>query len=262
MADTAVKIPFAEAAAPGTPAANKVVIYAKSDGLMYSKDDAGTETVMSGGGSTDLDAIITASAGEDIADALSGAAAPDAGNVFATMADIGGGGLTQAYIGYNTVGGSYEGMTDNKVYTKKVTISTACLLTDICAYVQNDSGAPDDMVTNLSGVVYADNAGTPSTIIAYLKNAATSLLMDSTSGGGGDGVSRWLSVAMGIWLPAADYWIGVSCMPNNSVSTRIAYDGSGSDRTYTSGGSFFADWGFYTPTTTSNKYSIRGNTIS
>ncbi len=42
------------------------------------------------GGSTDLDAIIAASAGEDIADALSGAAAPDAGNVFATIADVGG----------------------------------------------------------------------------------------------------------------------------------------------------------------------------
>ena len=47
-----------------------------------------------GGGSaaTDLDAILAASAGEDIADALSGAAAPDAGNVFATMADVTGGG--------------------------------------------------------------------------------------------------------------------------------------------------------------------------
>ena len=49
MADTAVKIPFQEAAAPSTPASTKVVIYAKSDGLMYSKDDAGTETLMSGG---------------------------------------------------------------------------------------------------------------------------------------------------------------------------------------------------------------------
>jgi len=44
------KLTFPEAAAPGTPAASKVVIYAKSDGLMYSKDDAGAETVMSGGG--------------------------------------------------------------------------------------------------------------------------------------------------------------------------------------------------------------------
>lgn len=50
MADTATKIPFAEAAAPSTPAAGKVVVYAKTDGLMYSKDDAGAETLMSSGG--------------------------------------------------------------------------------------------------------------------------------------------------------------------------------------------------------------------
>lgn len=37
-----------ESAAPGTPAANKVAIYAKADGLPYSKDDAGTETALGG----------------------------------------------------------------------------------------------------------------------------------------------------------------------------------------------------------------------
>jgi hypothetical protein len=41
---------FAEAAAPGTPASGIVRIYAKTDGLLYSKDDAGTETVVTGGG--------------------------------------------------------------------------------------------------------------------------------------------------------------------------------------------------------------------
>lgn len=47
-----------EQAAPSTPAANKVVIYPKSDGLMYSKDDAGIETLMSGGsGSTPLRSV-------------------------------------------------------------------------------------------------------------------------------------------------------------------------------------------------------------
>lgn len=40
-------IDFTEGAAPSTPAASTVVIYAKSDGLMYSKDDAGTESLMS-----------------------------------------------------------------------------------------------------------------------------------------------------------------------------------------------------------------------
>jgi len=50
MAANATKIPYNEAAAPSTPAAGKVVTYAKTDGLMYSKDDAGTETLMSSGG--------------------------------------------------------------------------------------------------------------------------------------------------------------------------------------------------------------------
>lgn len=41
---------FNEESAPGTPSANTVRVYAKSDGLVYSKDDGGTETVLGGGG--------------------------------------------------------------------------------------------------------------------------------------------------------------------------------------------------------------------
>lgn len=40
---------FAEAAAPGTPAAAVSRLYVKADGLFYSKDDAGVETLVSGG---------------------------------------------------------------------------------------------------------------------------------------------------------------------------------------------------------------------
>ena len=40
-------IRLAEAAAPSTPASGKVIIYAKTDGLVYGKDDAGTETQLS-----------------------------------------------------------------------------------------------------------------------------------------------------------------------------------------------------------------------
>lgn len=46
--DGAVTVP--EVAAPATPATGKVVLYAKTDGLLYSKDDAGTESAVSGGG--------------------------------------------------------------------------------------------------------------------------------------------------------------------------------------------------------------------
>jgi hypothetical protein len=50
----AVRVP--EISAPGTPAAGYVAIYAKSNGLLYSKDDTGAETLMSGGagGSGDM----------------------------------------------------------------------------------------------------------------------------------------------------------------------------------------------------------------
>jgi hypothetical protein len=61
--------------------------------LIYQTDGATWTTWATlGGGTPDLDAVIAVSGGQDISDALSGAAAPDAGNVFATMADIGGGG--------------------------------------------------------------------------------------------------------------------------------------------------------------------------
>ena len=42
---------YAEAAAPGTPASGIVRIYAKTDGKLYSKDDAGAEAL--GGGHQD-----------------------------------------------------------------------------------------------------------------------------------------------------------------------------------------------------------------
>lgn len=51
---------FTEAAAPSTPASGKVILYAKTDGLLYSKDDAGTETLVSGG--TGFDGTFTEAA--------------------------------------------------------------------------------------------------------------------------------------------------------------------------------------------------------
>jgi len=46
---TAPSLTYSEGAAPATPAASKVIVYAKADGLMYSKDDAGTETALGAG---------------------------------------------------------------------------------------------------------------------------------------------------------------------------------------------------------------------
>ena len=38
------KLTFVEAAAPGTPPSGHVYLYAKTDGRLYSKDDAGVES--------------------------------------------------------------------------------------------------------------------------------------------------------------------------------------------------------------------------
>lgn len=51
MAKSAAYIDLDEGAAPATPSAGKVRIYAKTDGSSYQKDDAGTETGLASGSS-------------------------------------------------------------------------------------------------------------------------------------------------------------------------------------------------------------------
>lgn len=50
MATSAAYVDFDEGAAPATPGAAKVRVYAKADGAIYQKDDAGTESAMSAAG--------------------------------------------------------------------------------------------------------------------------------------------------------------------------------------------------------------------
>lgn len=67
-------IVFAEQAAPGTPDANTVAEYAKSDGLIYGKDDAGVETQLSnaagGSGANTSSAIAQTSHGLAVKDVV------------------------------------------------------------------------------------------------------------------------------------------------------------------------------------------------
>ena len=56
----AITVP--EIAAPSTPASGTVHIYAKSDGKLYIKDDAGTETDLTGGGGGSIAPLVVESA--------------------------------------------------------------------------------------------------------------------------------------------------------------------------------------------------------
>lgn len=56
---------FAEGAAPGTPSAGNVRVYAKPDGKLYSKDDTGVETALGsgGGGGGSIEIVTTITSG-------------------------------------------------------------------------------------------------------------------------------------------------------------------------------------------------------
>jgi len=211
------KLTWPEAAAPSTPASGKVVTYAKSDGLMYSKDDAGVETLMSGG--------------------------------------AGGGSITQAFVGYNTVGGSWATLTDKRVYCKQVTLANACLVTSIDAYLRPST----DNIGSIGVLITTDNSTAPGTLIAQGGTATAAGLYLSNSASM-PGAGRWLATPVGAWLAAGTYWIGITAGLNRFD---LAYDGSGTDQIFTASinvitGAYPSAW---TITTTSDKYSIRANTI-
>lgn len=175
---------------------------------------------------------------------------------FITGTAAAGGGFTQSFLGYNTVGGSTESMPNRKVYTKSITVPSNGILTSIDAYIALNTS---DNVASFGAALYSDSGGSPSLLMHYIMNPATSLLLDTASGGGGV-APRWFSIPCGTYLTAGNYWISV--MTINNALLNIYYDGSGSDRYYTASGDWFSDWGFYSPTTSSNNYSIRASFIS
>ena len=110
------KVILAEGAAPATPDAGQVKLFAKTDGLLYSKDDAGSESRVSGGsGVTDEGAFTYLDATEAAAPATpaSGYARiyaktdgriyskDDAGTEYGPFDAAGGGGGESAAIGTN-----------------------------------------------------------------------------------------------------------------------------------------------------------------
>jgi len=182
----------------------------------------------------------------------------DGASAFIVSVGSGGGvaNIRQSYAGYDAIGASYEAMTQYKMYAKKITVTSDCLISSISAYVR---GIEADQIASLACAVFSDISGTPGLLLHVSPGRDQSLLLDTTSGAGGIN-ARWLNMAVGLWVTAGDYWIGIQ--HQGVAKIEVAYDGSGSDRTYTAGGAWLSDWGWYSPTTTSNKYSIRANLIA
>lgn len=105
------QVDLTEGAAPGTPAASKVSLYAKTDGLLYSKDDAGTETAL--GGTGGYAGVTTGGTGSlDMAQGTKTANEP----------------FVDASVTWNSAGVTFDGITVNCIDTASAAASRLILL--------------------------------------------------------------------------------------------------------------------------------------
>lgn len=167
----------------------------------------------------------------------------------------GGGGATQSYVGYNTIGGTWTTVTTFRQYMKKVTFSAAANLQSIDLYVRPS-------VDNLYGIhvgILSDNAGSPDLLIGGNSSGNSGFYMSNSATMPGAG--RWLSIPMGGYYAAGDYWI---TFIGEFARFDIANDGSGSDRFFTTTVfSLSAPYPTAFPiTTTALRYSMRASILT
>lgn len=205
-----------------------------------------------GAGDIDLVSLETVDGGTVWVANLAGQPGPP-GADGADGADGTSGAFTQSYVGYNTVGGSFFNMGGQ--YAKKITLGSAGLIASIDVYVKGNGSN----VMTLGCAILDDNAGAPGHVIAM-----TPAPVDRGSFPGLtytayiDTTGRWLSMAIGKWLAAGDYWLLVHG-GNSDGGTQLAYDGSGSD--YSETAQLYLTENGTGLTNSGNKYSIRASLI-
>jgi hypothetical protein len=221
MATEASKIPFVEAAAPATPAASRVVVYAKADGLMYSKDDAGVETLMSGGaggGSVATDAIWDA--GGDLAQGTGA-------NTAARLA-LGAAGTVLRSTGSAAawgapIGTDYASASTNTAHN---VVTGAAVMVVNFEDVATDPGS--DITTGASwvytapttGVYYVSTrAATERGLLQLFLNGSVYRLLDFKAG--------WITAGAGIQVSLAGSTL-ISLTATNTIDVRVAQN-SGTD---------------------------------
>ncbi len=173
----------------------------------------------------------------------------------------GGSGLANSYLGYNTVGGSTQTMVAQRVYATQITAGgSGGLLVGIQAYMDQTAEA----ATAMSFFLQADSgSNTIGDLLVAVRSENT--VWAHGTGGGISYPTRWFGAGIGYFLTASTkYWIGVA-YSQGTGAPRLYYDGSGSDRYYTGGGSPYYNDGAYnagSQTDTTHKHSIRASILS
>jgi hypothetical protein len=172
-------------------------------------------------------------------------------------ASPGGGGLSHSYVGKNAIGASLLSLTDKVWAIKKITLAADGLLASIGAYIKDSASGG---VVSFGVALWADNSNDVGIQIGGMTSPTLSLLPE---GPASTSSQRWYHRAVGMWLTAGDYWIGVAQLDHSGAEAiSLAYDTGGSDKSITSGGTWIPDGGFYSRTNTTRDHSIRASVLS
>ena len=171
----------------------------------------------------------------------------------------GGGALAQSYIGYDAIGGSTDVSSANtiKQFAKRVVLSSPGFLAGIDVYIKGNASN----VSAIGAGVFTDNSGVPGNVIAGIGLTERSPFSGTSDWNLTYNLSvtpRWVTIPVGIWLPAGTYWIVVQSGGIAAGAITHYYNSGGSDYTKTAGGTFWGDTG---GTNSGREYSIRATIL-
>lgn len=159
--------------------------------------------------------------------------------------------LTRTQLGTTSIGASFD--TTLKTVVKKITVASAGLLASINIGLKGDT----TNTANLTAMLLTDSAGTPSLVRASgnpQRGHSSSSTLDSAIFI--NATARFIAIPVGVWLAAADYWIGAVVDGTSGNGAQIAYAaGTGTDRTSTQTDAA-RDYSITTLTAGTNDYSI------
>lgn len=247
---------FAEHVDPANPPADHQRLFVDTDHTLKLINSSGTVTALTGGMADPMttrgDMIIrnASNATARLGRGSSGQVLTSDGTDIAWATPTSGG-ITQAFLGYNTIGGTWETTASNSTwYLKQITPANACLITSVGAYLQHASGTGAGPAVGL----WSDSGGHPLMWMGGSPRSQATLNLNTNG-------ARWIDMPLGIWVASGTYWIGVRTTDLNvsaTVAMQIAYD-SGSDETKVQSDIQALD--IVSSTVTARKYSIRANTI-
>jgi hypothetical protein len=163
----------------------------------------------------------------------------------------GGGGLTQTYVGTNSVGGSTDALTTARIWIlKQIVLAAAAFIPSVEIYCSGNATNP---TFGWYSVLATDNGSSAPGVLLSVgaggEAQSAGIFMDSSY--------RWVSVPLGAWLAAGTYWIGACTDVTQFNHPNLKYDTPGGvSDVYGAPPSYLGESGGW-PTNTGRSYSLR-----